>query len=116
MSESGVVVYRVESRDRLGATWFYSGLEGGRVGSGVATGDTMGGFAGAYRVVYRLPDGSEQGPFDLDIASDGEVFRLSWRREGQVAFTGVGFETAIGLVASYAPTGGSAPEDAGPEG
>ncbi len=99
---AGVVVYRRRGVGKLDAEWR------SQRGSGVgfATGGPPAGFEGRFQVRYTDEDGGDGGAFDLDIAPEGDGYRLKWSAEGATLFEGVGIQLdGDTLVASYAGGG-----------
>ncbi|MBI5601800.1 MAG: hypothetical protein HY879_00435 [Deltaproteobacteria bacterium] len=102
MIDIGVVYYRMGATgNTIEATWYTSRLEKKETGRGTATGDTSNGFPGDYVVTYLYPDGSEAGTFDLKIEKTGPIYDLSYSKNGEILFVGVGVETSDGLAAGY---------------
>ena len=102
MIDIGVVYYRINStRNEIDAIWYSSRLNNKGIGKGVAKGDTSNGFPGNYDVIYFNPDGSESGTFDLKIEKTGPIYDLTWSKEGELLFIGVGIETSDGLAAGW---------------
>lgn len=106
MIDIGVVYYRINhTGNQIDATWYTSRLERKETGKGIARGDISNGFSGDYVVTYFLPDGNEAGTFDLKIERTGNVYDLSYSRNGELLFVGVGIETSDGLAAGYRRAG-----------
>jgi hypothetical protein len=104
MVDIGVAFYRWQSPGCLQATHASRPGEEG-VGTGIATGDPSEGYDGDYRITYVNPDGAVAGTWDLTIDRAGEVYLLSWRKEGRVTHHGVGIETPGGLSVGWRPCG-----------
>ena len=85
----------------LRATWTSPQLSSRGIGTGVVRGDNTKGFAGQYVVTYYLPDGDEAGTFDLRIEQLGAVYKMSWMKEGEEIYEGLGIETPEGLSIAY---------------
>lgn len=106
MMDIGVVYYRIGAApNTIDAIWYTSRLEKKETGRGIAIGETSNGFPGEYVVTYYFPDGSEAGTFDLKIEKTGPVYDLSYRKNGELLFIGVGIETPEGLAAGYRKAG-----------
>ncbi len=73
-------------------------------GSGIAKGDTSNGFPGNYIVTYIYPCGSEAGTFDLKIEKNGPIYDLTYHKDGELLFVGVGIETSDGLTTGFRMT------------
>ena len=102
MIDIGVVYYRIRPTGNIiDATWYTSRLDTKETGRGVAKGDTSNGFPGNYVVTYFYPDGSEAGTFDLKIEKRGPIYDLSYSKNAELLFVGVGIETSDGLAAGY---------------
>ena len=102
MIDIGIVHYRIKSvENEIEAIWYSSRLDKKETGKGVAKGDTSNGFPGEYVISYFNPDGSESGTFDLKIKKTDSIYDLTWSKEGEVLFVGVGIKTPDGLVAGW---------------
>lgn len=102
MIDIGVGYYRKTStRNAFDATWYSSRLDRKEIGRGIVKGDTSNGFPGNYIVTYFYPDGSEAGTFDLKIEKTGSIYDLSWSRDGELLYIGVGIETSDGMAIGY---------------
>lgn len=102
MAYIGVGYYRqTAAPDALEATWTTALLFEKGLGTGMVKGDFANGYCGNHIVTYFLPDGSNAGTYDLLIEKSGAAYRLSWRKEGRVVFTGLGVETTDGLAIGF---------------
>ncbi len=102
MIDIGVGYYRITStRNVFDATWYTTRLDSQEIGSGIVKGDTSNGFPGNYIVTYYDSDGSEAGTFDLNIKKTGSIYDLSWSKDGELIYIGVGIETSDGMAISY---------------
>jgi len=105
MIDIGIVYYRIKSTgNALDATWHTSRSYKKETGSGIAKGDTSNGFPGNYIVTYIYPCGREAGTFDLKIEKNGPIYDLSYHKDGELLFVGVGIETSDGLTAGFRMT------------
>ncbi len=106
MLDIGVVHYCIRpGGGAIDAKWYTTRLETKQTGTGLAIGDTSGGFPGRYEISYYFPDGSLSTVLDLEIEKSGEVFELKYNKDGETLLAGVGFETPGGLVAGYRKIG-----------
>ena len=102
MAYIGVGYYRkTASPEALEATWTTALLFEKGIGTGVVKGDFSNGYGGRHTVTYYLPDGGNAGTFDLTIEKNGSAYRLTWRKDGVVVFTGLGVETTDGLAIGF---------------
>ena len=102
MIDIGVVYYRIKSTGKgIDAIWYSSRLDKKEIGRGIAKGDTSNGFPGNYVITYFNPDGNESGIFDLKIVKTGPIYDLSWSKDGELLFIGVGIETSDGMAAGW---------------
>ena len=105
MIDIGVVYSRIKSTgNAIDATWYTSRLDKNETGSGIAKGDTSNGFPGNYIVTYIYPCGREAGTFDLEIKKKGPIYDLTYSKNGELLFVGVGIETPDGLAAGFRKT------------
>jgi len=105
MIDIGVVYYRITPTGKtIDATWYTSRLDKKETGRGIAKGDTSNGFPGDYMITYFYPDGSEAGTFDLKIEKTGPIYDLSYSKDGELLFIGVGIETSDGMAAGFRKT------------
>ncbi len=102
MLDIGVGYYSINTTDNvIDAIWYTSRMEKKEAGTGIAKGDTSNGFPGNYIVTYFDPDGSESGTFDLQINKSGPVYDLSYSKNDELVFIGVGIETPDGMAIGY---------------
>lgn len=102
MDDIGVVEYSRDSeKNCLIADWHY--LKDGKIaaGTGIATGESTGGFAGEYIVMYYNLAGKELSKFNLSIVKNGECFALKWSKEGKAVYGGAGIERNGRLYAGW---------------
>lgn len=112
MTDIGVGFYhRTSDPNVLDATWTTPRLGSKGMGTGMVRGDHSKGFSGKYVVTYYLPDGSEAGTYDVTIEPMGPAYSLSWSRNGEALYTGVGIETPEGLAIGFGKAGTSAGDD-----
>jgi hypothetical protein len=105
MIDIGVVYYRIKPGENvISATWYTSRQNKKQLGTGVAKGDTSNGFPGNYVITYFTADGCETGTYDLEIEKTGDIYDLSYRKDGELIFVGVGIETSDGMAAGWRKT------------
>ena len=80
---------------------FRTGTRASDAVPGWAKGDTTNGFPGDYRITYIHPDGTVSAELDLRIEKRGEVYDLSYVKDGKLLLVGVGLETQDGLAGGY---------------
>ncbi len=102
MMHIGVVHYRIRSTgDAFDAVWYTTSQSIKETGTGIVKGDLSNGFPGEHIITYFRADGSEVGNFDLTIEKTGSIYDLSWNRDGEQLFVGVGIDTSDGMVAGF---------------
>ncbi len=102
MMHIGVVHYRIRSTgNAFDAVWYTTSLSTKETGTGIAKGDTSNGFPGKYIISYFRPDGSEVGNFELTIEKTGPIYNLSWNKDGEQLYVGVGIDTSEGMAAGF---------------
>ena len=96
------VHYRIRpAGDAFDAVWYSTRQSIKETGTGIAKGDLSNGFPGEHIITYFRSDGSEVGNFDLKIEKTGPIYDLSWKRDGEQLFIGVGIDTSDGMVAGF---------------
>ena len=101
-----MVYYRIRpAGGEIEAVWYSTRYPGEKCGTGLARGDTSGGFPGEYRISYFFPDGTLSAELDLKIEKSGDVYDLAYIEDGETLLVGAGFETPEGLVAGYRKLG-----------
>ncbi len=102
MMHIGVVHYRIRSTgNAFDAVWHTTSSSTKETGTGIAEGDTSNGFPGKYIITYFGSDGSEVGNFELTIEKTGPIYNLSWNKDGEQLYAGVGIDTAEGMAAGF---------------
>jgi hypothetical protein len=102
MMDIGVGYYRISpGGNAINAIWYSTRMDKKEIGTGLAKGDASHGFPGRYTVTYLRSDGSEAGTFDLEIEKNGSIYDLSYKRDGELLFVGVGIDTAGGMAIGY---------------
>jgi hypothetical protein len=104
MIDIGVAYYRIKAVNEIDAIWYTSRQDKREIGTGIAKGDTSKGFPGNYKITYFNPDGSESGTYDLKIDKTGSIYDLSYHKDGELFFVGVGIETSDGMAAGWRKT------------
>lgn len=100
----GFCVYEKDAEPgTLNASWVRSSQDHSEICPGTATGGPKQGFAGRYRIIYTEVSGETSVPCDLIIRSVGQIFRLSWERDGRVLSTGIGFLVSGKLAFGWGP-------------
>jgi hypothetical protein len=79
-----------------GCLWGHQ-INGG--GTGKAVGGAGPGYAGTYTITYFDWEGRNLAEYALEIVAVGDVFDLTWVKDGQIRTRGLGRETPCGLVA-----------------
>ena len=108
----GAVTYQLDkSSGNLNARWAFSAQSGVEiVCRGLATPlsqtpkTTAPSFVGTYQIIYYGPDSTAADPWDLEIKQKGELFDLTWSKEGTVTYHGIGFLAGNLLVCGWRPT------------
>ena len=102
MIDIGVVYYRIRpTGGEIEAIWYTTRLSDKACGTGLAKGDTSNGFPGEYEITYYAPDGTISAELELTIEKTGDVYELSYLKDGELLLAGVGIETPDGLVGGY---------------
>ena len=70
------------------------------------TGNTgsNGSFTGDYVITYTGPDGQPDEPWDFSITQTGELYQLTWSKEGKAHYHGIGFLSGEQLVCGWRPS------------
>ncbi len=102
MHNVGCVIYtRGDEAGTLEARWCHPYFGQGVLGSGTATGGPAEGYAGHYSIRYLDHKGGEVAVFDLAVRKEGDYYEIDWIINGEILASGVGMETADGLVAGW---------------
>lgn len=84
------------------ANWHYSSSNWIKSGTGLTEICDVGhGYVGTYKITYYDQDGGNAGTFDLEIAEKNDRFRLTWKRNDEIVFVGIGMQTPDGLTAGW---------------
>ena len=107
----GVVTYQQDPKTgNLDAHWAYSAqkdveitCKGIAIPSGPNTENTerIKNFPGDYAITYTGPDGQPDEPWDFSITQQGELYQLTWSKEGKVHYHGIGFLSGEQLVSGW---------------
>ncbi len=102
MIDIGIVYYKMRQDDgEIDAVWYTTRHQGTKPGTGLAIGDTSSGFPGEYEITYFYPDGHVSAVLDLTIEKNGDIYNLTYSKDGEALLIGVGVETQDGLAAGY---------------
>lgn len=106
MIDIGVVHYVIRPEGGvLDAVWHSTRHPSDKQGTGIARGDTSNGFPGSYEITYYRPDGTISAELDLSIEKDGDIYTLTYSKEGTALLIGTGLETPSGLAGGYRKLG-----------
>lgn len=98
----GVVHYIIRPEGGvIDAVWHTTRFASEKCGTGVARGDTSNGFPGTYDITYYYPDGTVSAELELGIVKNGDVYDLTYSKDGQLLLRGIGLETPVGLAGGY---------------
>ncbi|WP_419904934.1 hypothetical protein [Kiloniella sp.] len=61
-------------------------------------------FVGDYSITYYGPDNQPAEPWDLSITQKGDLFTLTWSKDGELQYHGTGFLSGELLVCGWRPT------------
>jgi hypothetical protein len=102
MLDIGVVHYVIRPEGgAIDAIWCSTRFDSDKQGTGVAVGDTSNGFPGKYKITYYYPDGKFSAELELGIVKSGDVYQLTYSKDGKVLVVGIGLETPNGLAGGY---------------
>ncbi len=100
----GAFVYRPGNEPgTIDADWAQSTRKVDVLCKGSATGGPASGFEGTYSIVYRNEHGEPSKTYEVRIDRDGEVYHLSWHRDGRQVYRGIGMQVSGALVGGWGP-------------
>ncbi|MCP5084290.1 MAG: hypothetical protein GY948_21590 [Alphaproteobacteria bacterium] len=106
MFDIGVVHYVIRPEGGvIDAVWHSTRFASDKQGTGIARGDTSNGFPGTYDVTYYRPDGTISAELELSIEKEGEIYTLTFSKDGTALLAGIGLETPSGLAGGYRKLG-----------
>jgi hypothetical protein len=99
----GVVQYTIRDARTIDG-YYISKMSPDLPGRDVATGDTVGGFPGAYVLHSREVNGRTWGPHDWLLTQRGAIIDLAWREHGRIFCRGLGIidpQNPEAIIATY---------------
>ncbi|MDD5362407.1 MAG: hypothetical protein PHN88_09765 [Ignavibacteria bacterium] len=102
MNDIGIVEYSKDTeKNCILADWYYIKDSKKIIGTGIAKGESTGGYEGEYIVTYYNRAGDELSKFNLKISKNENYYELTWISNGETVYYGAGMERNGKLYAGW---------------